>query len=58
MANEWPSSEPAVAVFDHTRRSFTGVGPGAVGLALTPDRMFLALGEITGNIWMKENEGH
>jgi Tol biopolymer transport system component len=46
----------AVRHFHETRRSLLAVGDnvGAIGLVATRDKLFFALGEVTGNIWRRE----
>ena len=42
--------------FHHARRSLLAVGAnvGAIGLSVAKDRLFFAMGEVTGNIWLRE----
>ena len=53
-----PLGNPAgVQHFHHARRSLKPLGDrgGAIGLSVAPDRLVVALGELTGNIWMSES---
>jgi hypothetical protein len=31
-----------------------GANVGAIGLSVAKDRLFFAMGEVTGNIWLRE----
>ncbi len=53
---------PAFAVvhFHHARRSLQAVGNnvGAIGLSVAKNRLVFALGEVTGNIWLRDSRPH
>ncbi len=52
-----PAGAPfAVWHFHHSRESLTAVGSnvGAIGLSVARDKLVFSLGEITGNVWVRE----
>jgi hypothetical protein len=57
-ATKRPVGEPsAVLHFHHARRSLRAVGNnvGAIGLSVAKGRLVFALGDVTGNIWLRES---
>ena len=56
-ATKKPQGSPlCVQHFHHARQSLRRLGNrgGAIGLSVAPGRLVLALGELTGNLWLRE----
>ncbi len=52
-----PLGDPfAVQHFHEFRVSPNNIRPGSMGLSFSEDFLYLALGELTGNVWMMERE--